>query len=74
MNLPGMISGSVRNTFPHLPPSATRRVENSVDQFGSIGKFGTLDHVGYLDRFDNVNDSMGRIIGHVNQFGNIEPR
>jgi len=73
MNLPGMISGSVRNTFPHLPPFGTRRVEASIDQFGNIGKFGSLDHVGHLDQFGNVQDSMGRTIGHVNQFGNIEP-
>jgi len=73
MNLPNMISGSVRNTFPHLPPLGTRHIEASIDQFGNIGKFGTLDYVGHLDRFGNVQDSMGRTIGHVNQFGCIEP-
>ncbi len=72
MNLPNNITGSVRNTFPHLPPLGTRRVEASVDQFGNIGTFGTLDYVGRLDQFGNVNDSAGRAIGHVNQFGNIE--
>lgn len=46
MNLPSMISGSVRNTFSHLPRFGTRRVETSIDQFGNIGKFGTRDHVG----------------------------
>lgn len=73
MDLPNAISGSVRNTFPHLPPFGVRAIKASVDQFGNIGKVGTMNHVGHLDAFGNVVDSMGRTIGHVNQFGSIEP-
>lgn len=43
MSLPNMISGSVRNTFPHQP--GIRHVEAVVDQFVNIGKFGARECV-----------------------------
>ena len=64
------IGGSVHSTSPF---SSVREVRHgSIDQFGNINDIS--GKVGHLDQFLNVKDIAGRIIGHLNQFGTIEPR